>query len=188
MRTSVPSIYAVGDLAGRFLFTHSAGYEAANAIRNMFFPGSTKATDFVPWCTFTDPELAHAGLTPAEAEAQHGADDCMAWRLDLDHSDRARADGAEAGAIVVVTAKKKIVGAHILAPAAGEMIHELALAIHAGAQARGPLGADPRLSDGLDRDPAARGGGRVRESPEVPVARPTGQGGVAATAAQASSE
>jgi pyruvate/2-oxoglutarate dehydrogenase complex dihydrolipoamide dehydrogenase (E3) component len=114
---------------GRFLFTHSAGYEAANAIRNMFFPGSTKVTDFVPWCTFTDPELAHAGLTLAQAEEQHGAENCMLWRLDLDHSDRARADGTEEGAILVVTAKKKIVGAHILAPAAGEMIHELALAI-----------------------------------------------------------
>ena len=67
LRTSVKSVYAAGDLAGRFLFTHSAGYEAAGAIRNMFFPGSCDATDFVPWCTYTDPELAHAGLTAAEA-------------------------------------------------------------------------------------------------------------------------
>ena len=52
------------------------------------------------------------------------------WRQDLEHNDRARADGATEGAIIVVTAKRqKIVGAHILAPSAGEMIHELALAI-----------------------------------------------------------
>lgn len=132
MRTNVDSIYASGDLAGRFLFTHSAGYEAVQAIRDMFFPGKGKAPDFVPWCTFTDPELAHCGLTVAEAEEKHGAADVAVWRQDLAHSDRARADGASQGAVMVVTAKKKIVGAHILAPAAGEMIHELALAIREG--------------------------------------------------------
>jgi pyruvate/2-oxoglutarate dehydrogenase complex dihydrolipoamide dehydrogenase (E3) component len=131
MRTSVPSIYAGGDVAGRFLFTHSAAYEAVRAIRDAFYPGKGKVTDFVPWCTFTDPELAHAGLTVAEAEKKHG-DDVEVWRMDLGHSDRARADGAAEGAIVVVTVKGKVVGAHILAPSAGEMIHELALAINEG--------------------------------------------------------
>ena len=126
----MPSIYAVGDLGGRYLFTHSAGYEAVRAIRDMFFPGKGKFTAVVPWCTFTDPELAHAGLTPAEAEEKHGGDDVEIWRRDLSHSDRARAEGAPEGAIVVVTYKKQVVGAHILAPAAGEMIHELVLAMH----------------------------------------------------------
>jgi pyruvate/2-oxoglutarate dehydrogenase complex dihydrolipoamide dehydrogenase (E3) component len=129
MRTSVPSIYAAGDVAGRFLFTHSAGYEAVRAVRDAFYPGKGKVTDFVPWCTFTDPELAHAGLTVAEAEKKHG-DDVEVWRMELSHSDRARADGAPEGCIVVVTAKGRLVGAHILAPSAGEMIHELALAIN----------------------------------------------------------
>jgi len=131
MRTAVPSIYAAGDVAGRFLFTHSAGYEAVRAVRDAFYPGKGKVTDFVPWCTFTDPELAHAGLTVAEAEKKHG-DDVEVYRLDLSHSDRARADNATEGAIVVVTAKGKVVGAHILAPGAGDMIHELALAINEG--------------------------------------------------------
>jgi pyruvate/2-oxoglutarate dehydrogenase complex dihydrolipoamide dehydrogenase (E3) component len=131
MRTAVPSIYAAGDVAGRFLFTHSAAYEAVRAIRDAFYPGKGKVTDLVPWCTFTDPELAHAGLTVAEAEKKHG-DDVEVWRMELAHSDRARADGAADGAIVVVTAKGKMVGAHILAPSAGEMIHELALAVNEG--------------------------------------------------------
>ncbi len=131
MRTSVPSIYAAGDVAGRFLFTHSAAYEAVRAVRDAFYPGKGRVTDFVPWCTFTDPELAHAGLTVAEAEAKHG-DDVEVWRMELSHSDRARAEGASEGCIVVVTAKGKLVGAHILAPAAGEMIHELAMAINEG--------------------------------------------------------
>lgn len=131
MRTSVPSIYACGDVAGRYLFTHSAGYEAVRAIRDAFFPGKGKVTDFVPWCTFTEPELAHAGLTTTEAEEKHG-EDVEVYRLDLAHNDRARADNATEGAVMIVTAKGKVVGAHILGPYAGEMIHELALAIAQG--------------------------------------------------------
>lgn len=131
-RTKVPSIYAVGDIAGRCQFTHIAGYEGVRAVRDMFFPGKGKVTEFVPWCTFTDPELAHAGLTVGEAEERYGADDVEVFRHDLVHNDRARADGATEGAIVVVTAKKRVVGGHILAPHAGEMIQELALAISEG--------------------------------------------------------
>ncbi|MGI8797359.1 MAG: dihydrolipoyl dehydrogenase family protein [Acidimicrobiia bacterium] len=130
-RTTVDTVYVAGDLAGRFLFTHAAAYEGVRAVRDMFFPGKGKVVASVPWCTFTDPELAHAGLTEAEAREQHG-DDIEVWHQDLEHNDRARADGAAEGAIMIVTDKKKIVGAHILAPAAGEMIHEFALAIEEG--------------------------------------------------------
>ena len=130
-RTSVDTVYACGDVAGRFLFTHSAAYEGVRAVRDMFFPGKGKVVASVPWCTFTDPELAHTGLTEAEARAQHG-DSIEVWHQDLEHNDRARADGASEGAIMIITDKKKIVGAHILAPAAGEMIHEFALAIEEG--------------------------------------------------------
>lgn len=129
LRTSVRSIYAAGDVAGRHRFTHAAGYEAARAVRNMFFPGSASGEYLVPWCTFTDPELARAGLTEHEARAQHGADDVRVWRQDLAHSDRARTDAAAEGELRIVTAKGRIVGAHVLAPNAGELIGELALAI-----------------------------------------------------------
>ncbi len=131
MRTSVRSIYAAGDVAGRFLFTHSAAREAVCAVRDMFFPGRGSMSPLVPWCTFTDPELAHAGLTVAEARERHG-DDVDVHRLDLAHSDRARADGHPEGTVMVVTAGDKLVGAHMLAPAAGEVIHELALAVEKG--------------------------------------------------------
>jgi pyruvate/2-oxoglutarate dehydrogenase complex dihydrolipoamide dehydrogenase (E3) component len=127
-RTTVRSIYAVGDVAGRHLYTHSAGHEGVRAVRDMFFPGKGTVDDLVPWCTFTEPELAHAGVTIAEAKAQFG-DDIDIRQIGLDHNDRARADSASDGAIVVITAKGCIVGAHILAPNAGELIHELALAI-----------------------------------------------------------
>jgi pyruvate/2-oxoglutarate dehydrogenase complex dihydrolipoamide dehydrogenase (E3) component len=129
MRTSVPSVYAAGDVVGRFLFTHAAGYEGVRAVRDMFFPGKGTVTDLVPWCTFTDPELAHAGLTVAEARERHGDKHVEVWRQDFAHSDRARADGATVGAVVVVTVKGRIVGAHVLGHSAGELIHELALGI-----------------------------------------------------------
>lgn len=130
-RTTVRTIYAVGDIAGRYLFTHSAGYEGVRAVRDMFFPGKGTVDDFIPWCTFTDPELAHAGLTTREAELKYG-DDVEVWRLDLTHNDRARADSATDGAIIIVTTRERLVGAHVLSPAAGELIHELALAIRQG--------------------------------------------------------
>ncbi|MGH8986348.1 MAG: dihydrolipoyl dehydrogenase family protein [Acidimicrobiia bacterium] len=130
-RTNVGNVYAAGDLAGRHLFTHAAAYEGVRAVRDMFFPGKGKVTAGVPWCTFTDPELAHVGMTEVEARERHG-DAVEIWHQDLSHNDRARTEGASAGAVMIVTHKKTIVGAHILAPAAGEMIHELALAIEEG--------------------------------------------------------
>src|SRR5829696_2199295 len=136
LRTNVASIYAAGDVAGRNLFTHSAGYEAVMAVRDMFFPGKGKADELVPWCTFTDPELAHAGLTSEQAVDEHGEDDVETYRMTLDHSDRARADGSDDGAIVLVTGKEKLVGAHIAAASAGEMIHECVLAIREGMKLR----------------------------------------------------
>jgi pyruvate/2-oxoglutarate dehydrogenase complex dihydrolipoamide dehydrogenase (E3) component len=127
-RTTFRSVYAVGDATDGERFTHAAEHAAGRAVRDMFFPGRAPIAELVPWCTFTDPELAHAGLTIAEAEARHG-DDVDVWRVDLDHNDRLRTDAEAGGAIVVVTAKDRIVGAHVLAPGAGEIIHELALAI-----------------------------------------------------------
>jgi pyruvate/2-oxoglutarate dehydrogenase complex dihydrolipoamide dehydrogenase (E3) component len=130
-RTAFRSVYAVGDVADGEQFAHAAGPAAERAVRDMFFPGRAPVADLVPWCTFTDPELAHAGLTTDEAEARFG-EDVDVWRVDLRHNDRARADEATEGAIVVVTAKERVVGAHVLAPSAGELIHELTLAIQQG--------------------------------------------------------
>ncbi|MDP9070650.1 MAG: FAD-dependent oxidoreductase [Actinomycetota bacterium] len=132
MRTSASSVYAAGDVAGRYLFTHSAAHEAVRAVRDMFFPGKGKVSDLVPWCTFTDPELAHAGMTEAEARRAHG-DEVRVWRVDLAHSDRARAEGDAEGRIIAVCGPKgRLLGAHILAATAGDMIHELALVIDRG--------------------------------------------------------
>ncbi|MEW6583828.1 MAG: FAD-dependent oxidoreductase [Actinomycetota bacterium] len=123
LRTSVRTVYAAGDVTGRHLFTHSAAHDAVTAVRNMLFPGAAAAATPVPWCTFTDPELAHVGLTVPEAEERHGAPRVHAHRSDLAASDRGRADGVEVGELLVVTAKGRIVGAHVLAPGAGEIAH-----------------------------------------------------------------
>lgn len=150
-RTSVRSIYVAGDAAGRHRFAHVAAHEAVQAVRDAFFPGRGSLTEVVPWCTFTDPELAHAGLTVAEAEARYG-ENVDVWQLDLSRSDRARTEGIAGGAIVVVTARGRIVGAHLLAPSAGEMIHELALAIEQGmklADVAALVHVYPTLSTGI---------------------------------------
>ncbi len=132
-RTHVPSIYVVGDAAaGRPSFTHAAAHDAVLAVRDMFFPGTGTPAQLVPWCTFTDPELAHVGLTAAEARDRHGSRSVEVFRHELAENDRARADGTTAGMLLVVTVKDRIVGAHALAPGAGELIHELAMAIRFG--------------------------------------------------------
>ncbi len=128
-RTAVRTVYAAGDVAGGPMLTHSASYEAVRAVRDMFFPGKGSRNSVVPACVFTDPELATVGLTADQAEHAYGSETDV-WRVDLTRNDRARTDAHEEGAIVVITAKGRIVGAHVLAPAAGEMIHELALAIN----------------------------------------------------------
>jgi pyruvate/2-oxoglutarate dehydrogenase complex dihydrolipoamide dehydrogenase (E3) component len=131
-RTAVRTIYAVGDVAGGEagrLLANVAEQQGVVAVRNMFFPGRSAADPMVPSCVFTDPELARVGLTVEQAEDAFGAD-ADSWRFDLTDNDRAHADGTTDGGIVVVTGKGRIVGAHVLAPGAGEVIHELALAVH----------------------------------------------------------
>lgn len=132
-RTSVPSIYVVGDAAsGRPRFTHAAANDAVAAVRDMFLPGRGRAATLVPWCTFSDPELAHVGATEQQAIERYGRHSVAVHRHQLADNDRARADGSTDGSIVIVTAKGRIVGAHVLAPSASELIHELASAITRG--------------------------------------------------------
>lgn len=132
LRTSVSSIYAAGDVAGRFFFTHSAVSEAATALRNMFYPGSKPAPMLVPWTTFTEPELGHAGMTRAQAEAELGRDRILEFRAPLSESDRARADGVDGEFVCVTDTNYRLLGAHVLAPGAGDMMGHLAVAIGRG--------------------------------------------------------
>ena len=130
-QTMVPTIYAVGDVTGRALFTNAAAYDAVLAVRDMFLPGKGTPPTLVPWCTFTDPEVAHVGLTEAEAVERHGRRKTAVHRRSVATSDRARTDGVTEGEIVVVTVGGRIAGGHAICPHAGELIHELALAARA---------------------------------------------------------
>jgi len=130
-RTTARTVYAAGDVTGARQLTNAAGYEAVQAVRDMFFPGRGSVERALPSCVFTDPELARIGMTAAEAEDAYGADTDV-WQRELTHNDRARTEARTEGTVVIVTAKGKIVGAHVLAPAAGEIIHELAMAVRDG--------------------------------------------------------
>jgi pyruvate/2-oxoglutarate dehydrogenase complex dihydrolipoamide dehydrogenase (E3) component len=133
LRTSQRHIYAAGDCIGSYQFTHYAGWQAAMAVRNALLPGaSTGVTDLVPWTTFTDPEVAHIGLTEAAARKEHG-DDVMTCDWPMARVDRARTDGDVAGFIKLVHRKDgTLLGATIVAERAGEMITEWIVALHRG--------------------------------------------------------
>jgi pyruvate/2-oxoglutarate dehydrogenase complex dihydrolipoamide dehydrogenase (E3) component len=133
LRTSQRHIYAAGDCIGSYQFTHYAGWQAVMAVRNAFLPGTSKGiTDLVPWTTFTDPEIAHVGLTEEQARDRYG-DDVLTCGWPMDQVDRARAEDDTAGFIKLVHRKNgAFLGATIVAGSAGEMIHEWILALHRG--------------------------------------------------------
>jgi len=132
LRTSNKKIFAIGDVAGSYQFTHIAGYHAGIVIRNALFRLPAKA-DYraVPWVTYTAPELAQVGLAEAEAKKQHGAIKVLRWPFH--ENDRAQAERATAGMIKVVTAANgRILGAGIVGAHAGELIQVWCLAISQG--------------------------------------------------------
>ena len=132
LRSSRKHIFAIGDVASRYQFTHIAGYHAGIVIRNMLFKLPAKVDDkAVPWVTYTDPELAHVGLSEADAIATFGARHIRVLETPLSEIDRARAELRTEGMVRVITSKDgHILGASILAPSAGEMIAAWTLAIN----------------------------------------------------------
>ena len=125
LRTSQRHIYAAGDCIGRHQFTHYAGWQAIVAVRNALLPGRSKGIpDRVPWATFTDPEVAHIGLTEAQARARLG-DKAVTHHLSMERVDRARTERDPGGFIKLVHRRDgTLLGATIVAGQAGEMIHE----------------------------------------------------------------
>ena len=123
-------VYAAGDVAGGLQFTHVAGYHAGLIIRNALFRLPVKnRTDIIPWVTYTDPELAHVGLTEKDAKAQHG-DSIRVLRWHFHENDRAIAEGKAKGLVKLVTAKNgRILGCSIVGPNAGDLIAMWTLAI-----------------------------------------------------------
>lgn len=129
LRSSVPGIWAAGDVVGGPQFTHVAEYHAKLVLRNAVFPLTTKVDySAVPAVTYTDPEIARVGLTQGEARERYGK--VEVFRYELADLDRAIVDGHDAGFIKVVTrGNGKILGATIVASGAGDLLMPLVLAI-----------------------------------------------------------
>ena len=135
LATANPRISVIGDAAGGYQFTHVAEHHAGIVLRRALFRmGWTKPSPVVPWCTYTDPELARVGLSETEARAQGVAH--HVYRFPIADVDRARAEGETEGfAKVLADPRGKLLGAGIVAPHAGELIALYALAIGQGLKA-----------------------------------------------------
>lgn len=132
LRTSNKNIFAAGDVCLAHKFTHTADAAARIVIQNALFAGSAKLSRLiVPWCTYTDPEVAHVGLYPREIEAQ--GKEPQTFRVDFADLDRALTDDVEGFVkIHVERGRDAILGATIVAPHAGEMISEVTVAMAGG--------------------------------------------------------
>lgn len=133
LRTSNSSIFAAGDIASKYQFTHTADAQARMVLRNAFFFGRNKASSLVvPWATYTSPEIAHVGYYADDAEAAGYAVDTMT--IPLDDVDRALLDGETEGFLRLHLKKgtDRILGGTLVAAHAGDMIGILSLAITHG--------------------------------------------------------
>jgi len=170
LATTNPRVSVIGDAAGGYQFTHVAEHHAGIVLRRAIFHMSwAKPSPVVPWCTYSDPELARVGLSENEAKSQGIAH--RVYRFPLEDIDRARAEGETEGFAKIVTDPRgKLLGAAVVAAHAGELIAEYALAIGQGLKAANVSGtihayptfamvnrraADQRMKEGLT--PSSRG-------------------------------
>src|SRR5260370_981477 len=155
LRTNVKHIYAAGDVVGGYQFTHFAGWQAFQAVRNALLPGSNSGfTNLLPLVTFTDPEVASVGSTEQQARAEVG-DKVKIFKWQMDHTDRAVCENDQAGFIKVITEDgRTILGATILARRAREPTNELVLAIRRKvgiAELAGTIHAYPTYSTAIQQ-------------------------------------
>lgn len=133
LRTSNRHIYAAGDVASAYKFTHAADAQARIVLRNALFFGRDKASALIlPGSTYTDPEVAHVGLSEEEAAARGIRTECI--RVALNTVDRAIVDGEEEGYLRIVheAGRDRILGATLVARHAGDMISEITAVMAAG--------------------------------------------------------
>lgn len=167
MATTNRRIFAVGDVASPFQFTHAADAQARLAVRNALFYGRGKASDLViPWATYTSPEVGRVGLSEAEAAERGVAIETI--NIDFAHLDRARLDGDEEGFLRVHLAEgsDRIVGATIVHPHAGELIAQVtqAMTTELGLESLSDVVFPyPTAAEALRRAADARRRGRLTE-------------------------
>jgi len=140
METTAEGIYAAGDVTGLYPFTHVAAYQARIAAGNAIGTSGTADYRVVPWVIFTDPEIAHVGLTEEEARARHGGNIHIV-RLPFTAIDRAVIERQTQGFIKVIVGKKPVIGyavgggevlgAQLIGPLAGELVHEFVVSMQA---------------------------------------------------------
>lgn len=130
LQTTNKKIYSCGDVTGGYQFTHVAGYEATIILQNtLFFP--TKKVDYrvIPWATFTSPELARVGINETQAREIYG-DNIIILQQEMKDVDRTQTEGNIKGFCkIIITAKGDILGATLMGESAGELIHEIVLAM-----------------------------------------------------------
>jgi pyruvate/2-oxoglutarate dehydrogenase complex dihydrolipoamide dehydrogenase (E3) component len=124
MRTNHKHIYGAGDVTGAYQFTHAAGYEGGIALTNAILHLPKKADyTYMPWCTYTDPELASIGMN--EKRAKDAGIEYSIWTEEFKSNDRSLAEGEEVGYIkMILDGKGKPLGIQILGPQAGELLGE----------------------------------------------------------------
>jgi pyruvate/2-oxoglutarate dehydrogenase complex dihydrolipoamide dehydrogenase (E3) component len=124
LRTTHKHIYGAGDVTGAYQFTHAAGYEGGIVVSNAIFHLPRKVSyTFLPWCTYTDPELASIGMNEKMAKAD--GIDYSVWTEEFKDNDRSLAEGEKVGKIkMILNEKEKPLGIQILGPQAGELISE----------------------------------------------------------------
>lgn len=126
LETTAKGVYAIGDVAGPFQFSHMANKQGITAVKNIFLPFKSKMNyNHVSWCTFTDPELAHSGLTEKEAIEKYGSNHKV-YRHSYKNLDRAKTKEHSLGDVkILVDNRGRILGASILGDRAGELISEI---------------------------------------------------------------
>ncbi len=133
LQTTNPDIYAVGDVASKYQFTHMADFMARIAIKNALFFGRDKMSDLLPvWATYTDPEVAHVGLYERDLEQRNLP--FTTFKREFRDVDRSIVDGTDSGyvKIHVVKGKDQILGATIVGQHAGDLISEVSVAMQSG--------------------------------------------------------
>ena len=130
LRTKHRHIYAAGDVSGGFQFTHAAGYEGGIVVSNAIFHIPRKVDySFLPWCTYTDPELASIGMN--EKMAQSAGIAYSIYTEAIKDNDRSLAEGEKIGKIkMILDEKEKPIGIQILGPRAGDLISEWVAALN----------------------------------------------------------
>ncbi len=129
MRTDIPHIYAVGDVAGKYQFTHAAAYQAGIVIANAVFRLPRKADyTLLPWCTYTDPELASIGMN--EKAAKDAGINYSLWTEAFSDNDRSLAEGGTGKIKLLLDENEKPIGVQILGPMAGDLMGEWVAALN----------------------------------------------------------